>query len=162
VYVSPPERPERMYRRDRPLLPDFDDVEVLFLRYGHDDFVAGQLTESAIRFPKTSVNRGSVSKPEDVLFAEDGKYDGLGVIEFKVSDIPRRIEQDQGPTYIFFLQHVPYSDNYSHSEIWSDQETRTGIVKKPSRTVRLKFRIHLSQRITQESIRIEAARSRVP
>lgn len=150
-----------MYQRDRQVLPDFDGGEFLYLRYGREDFVEGQLAPGGIRFPKTSVNRGSLSRPEDALFAEDGKYNGLGVVEFKVSDIPPRIAQDQGPTYVFFMRHLPYTDNYSHSEIWSDQATQTGIYREPSKTVKLKFRIHLCQRITQERIRIEAVRNRV-
>jgi len=150
-----------MYQRDRQVLPDFDGGESLYLRYGCDDFLDGQLEPGGIRFPKTSVNRGSLSQPEDVLFAEDGKYNGLGVVEFKVSDIPPWIAQEQGPTYVFFMRHVPHTDNYSHSEIWSDQAARTGDYRKPSRTVKLEFRTRLCQRITRERIRIEAVRNRV-
>ena len=150
-----------MYQRDRRVVPDFDGGESLYLRYGREDFIEGQLTPAGIRFPKTSVNRGSLSQPEDVLFAEDGKYNGLGVVEFPVSDIPPRIAQDQGPTYVFFMRHVPYADNYSHSEIWSDQATGSGDYREPSKTVKLKFRIHLCQRITRERIRVEAVRNRV-
>jgi hypothetical protein len=149
-----------MYQRQRPVLPDFDAGESLYLRYGREDFVGGQLALGAIRFPKMSVNRGSLSEPEDALFAEDGKYNGLGVVEFRVSDIPRRVAQERGPSYVFFMRHVPYSDNYSHSEIWSDQETQTGNYREPSKTVKLRFRIHLRQRIAQERIIIEAVRSR--
>jgi len=82
------------------------------MRYGCEDFLDGQLALAAIRFPRTSVNRGSLSEPEDALFAEDGKYNGLGVVEFKVWDIPSSIAQEQGPTYVFFMRHVPYPDNY--------------------------------------------------
>ena len=160
VYISPPERPERMYQRDRQVLPDFEGGESLYLRYGCQDFLDGQLLSSAIRFPKTSVNRGSLSEPEDVLFDENGMYKGLGVVEFKVSDLPPRVAQDQGPAYSFFMKHVPVSNNYSHSEIWSDQESMTGQYKEPSKTVKTKFRIQLCQRISLAQIRIEAVRNR--
>ena len=150
-----------MYQRGRHVLPGFDSGELLYLRYGRDDFVDGQLAPGSIRFPKTSVNRGSLSEPGDVLFAEDGKYDGLGVVDFKVSDIPPGIAQEQGPSYVFFMRHVPYSDNYSHSEIWSEQEAQTGNYREPSKTVKLRFRIHLCQRVTEERIRIEGVRNRV-
>lgn len=160
MYISPPSRPERMYQRDRQIVVDFDGAELLYLRYGREDFVNGQLAPGGIRFPKTSVNRGSLSQPEDVLFAEDGRYNGLGVVEFKVCDVPPIINQDQGPAYVFFMRHVPYVDNYSHSEIWSDQNPQTGDYREPSKTVKLKFRIHLCQRIRQEQIRIEAVRNR--
>jgi hypothetical protein len=150
-----------MYQRERQVLRDFDSGEFLCLRYGREDFVKGQLAPGGIRFPKTSVNRGSLSQPEDVLFAEDGKYNGLGVVEFTVSDIPSSVAQDTGPTYLFFMRHVPFTDNYSHSEIWSDQAPATGDYREPSKTVKLKFRIHLCQRITRERVRIEAVRNRV-
>jgi len=150
-----------MYRRHRQVLPDFDGGETLYLRYGREDFVQGQLAPAAIRFPRTSVNRGILSEPEDALFAEDGKYNGLGVVEFKVSDIPPTIVQEQGPTYAFFMQHVPHTDNYAHSEIWSDHAIRTGNYREPSKTVKLEFRIQICQRITKERIRIEAVRNRV-
>ena len=150
-----------MYQRDRQVQPDFDGGEFLYLRYGRDDFLKGQLEPAGIRFPKTSVNRGSLSQPEDVLFAEDGKYNGLGVVEFKVSDVPPWISQEPGPTYVFSMRHVPHGDNYAHSEIWSDQATQTGGYREPSKTVKLKFRTQLCQRITKERIRIEAVRNRV-
>ncbi len=149
-----------MYRKGRPVIPTFDFAESIFLRYGIDDFLDGQLIPAAIRFPKQSVNRGSLSKPEDVLFHENGKYDGLGAVAFTVVDIPERIIGDQGSTYVFFMHHDPHEDNYAHSEIWSDQEQRTGEYRKPSPSVKLKFRIQLCQRIRTESIRIEAVRKR--
>ena len=119
----------------------------------------GQLDPAAIRFPKQSVNRGSLSEPEDVLFHEDGKYDGLGAIEFKVADIPERVVANQ-TTYIFFLNHVPHEINYAHSEIWSDRDPQTREYKEPSRSVKLEFRIQLCKQIRTENIRIEAARNR--
>ena len=39
------------------------------------------------------------SEPEDALFSETGKYDGLGVVRFQVLDIPTRVEQEQGPAH---------------------------------------------------------------
>jgi hypothetical protein len=121
-------------------------------------FVQGQLLPEGIRSQKQSVNRGRFSEAEDALFSETGEYDGLGVVEFKVADIPQRVEQPQGPAYVFFTQHVPLEDNYSHSEIWSDQEPRTGAFRKSSRTVSLRFRILLCTSIRQEQIRIIAVR----
>lgn len=83
-----------MYQRHRQVLPDFDRNEPLYLRYGREDFVEGQLAPAAIRFPRTLV-RGNLSEPEDALFAEDGKFNGLGVVAFEVSDIPPVIVQEQ-------------------------------------------------------------------
>ena len=117
---------------------------MLYLRYGAEDFLGGQLEPSAIHFPRTSVNRGSLSEPEDVLFDEHGEYNGLGVVGFMVSDVPRRVTQSQGPAYVFFMNHDPDPDNYSHSEIWSDQEPGTGRYKEPGKSVKLQFRIQIA------------------
>ncbi len=148
-----------MFKRDRPVLPDFDGDELLYLRYSSQHFLQGQLTPDGIRSQlRQSVNRGSLSEPEDALFSETGRYNGLGVVEFKVWEIPPRIVQPEGPAYVFFMFHVPEEDNYSHSEILSDHDPRTGGHKKPSRTVSLEFRVRLCRSIRQERVRIEATR----
>ena len=149
-----------MYQRDRPVISTFDGDEMLYLRYGAEDFLGGQLEPSAIHFPRTSVNRGSLSEPEDVLFSEAGKYNGLGVVGFTVSEIPPRLAQSQGPDYVFFMSHEPHFDNYCHSEIWSDQVPSTGGYKEPSKSVKLLFRIQLSQKITRDRVLIQEVRNR--
>ena len=159
MYISPRERPERMYRRGREVVPDFAGSELLYLRYMSQHFVQGELLPAGIRSQlKQSVNRGSFSEAEDALFSETGKHDGLGVVEFRVGDVPERVDQPQGPAYIFFMRHEPEEENYSHSEIWSDHETRTGGFRAPSRTVSLSFRVLLCRSIRQEQIRIRAVR----
>jgi hypothetical protein len=160
VYVSPPDRPDRMYRRDRPVVPHFDSHELLYLRFGLDDFVDGQLVTAALRIPGQSVNRGSFSSPEDVLFHPEGDYNGLGAVEFKVEDIPVTVVGEQDSTFMFFMQHVPLEENYSHSEVWSDKPPGTGDCRKPSRSVGLKFKAELCRRIREDRIKIPAARNR--
>lgn len=155
MYISPLERPERLYRRGRPEVPDFPGDESLYLRYQHKHWIEGQLDPAGVRFPRTSVNRSTLSQPEDALFSESGKYNGLGVVRFIVSSIPSRMTQSQGPSYVFFVQHAPLDDNYSHSEIWSNHEYRSGQYKEPSKTVKLEFRISLCQKIRQENVCIE-------
>ena len=148
-----------MYRRGREVVPDFAPEELLYLRYMSQHFVQGQLLPEGIRFQlKQSANRGRFTEPEDALFSETGEYDGLGVVEFRVADIPERVDQPEGPAYVFFMRHVPLETNYSHSEIWSDQEARAGAFRAPSRTVSLRFRILLCTSIRQEQIRIIAVR----
>ena len=128
----------------------------MYLRYRREHWVNGQLAPSGVRFPRTSVNRSGFSEPEDALFSELGSYNGLGVVRFMVSGIPPRITQSQGPPYVFFMRHAPLDNNYSHSEVWSDHEHRTGEYKEPSKTVKLQFRILLCQQIRQEHVCIEA------
>ena len=147
-----------MYRRGRPLAQEFAEEEPLYLRYGCEDFAENQLQYSAVRFPQMSVNRGRFSEPEDVLFSEEGKFDGLGVLELRVADIPKRLEQDNGPAYVFFMHHAPLEDNYAHSEICSARDPETASPRSPSATVKTKFLIMLCQRITRDRIRIEAVR----
>jgi hypothetical protein len=146
-----------MYRRGREVIPDFAGPEPLYLRYMRQHFVEGQLLPEGVRAQlKQSVNRGTLSEPEDVLFSETGEYDGLGVVEFRVADIPERIDQPHGPTFVFFMRHEPQDRNYSHSEIWSDHEAQAPVgFRKPSHTVSLKFRVCLCRSMRQ---RIEAVR----
>ena len=121
-----------MHQGNRPVVPEFDGAEFLYMRYGCNDFLDGQLVPAAIHFPRTSLNRESLSEPEDVLFAESGTYNGLGVVGFVVSDIPPCILQPDGPAYSFWMKHVPLAHNYSHSEIWCAQGASTGSYRMPS------------------------------
>ncbi len=145
-----------MYQRGRPVVPEFRGDEALYLRYQSKHWVEGQLDPAGVRFPRASVNRSTLSEPEDALFSDSGKYNGLGVVRFIVSSISLRIAQSEGPAYVFFMEHAPLDDNYSHSEIWSDHEHRTGQYKEPSKTVKLQFRTLLCQKIRQENVCIEA------
>jgi hypothetical protein len=129
------------------------------MRYSADNFLEGQLLPAAIRSQlKQSVNRGSLSEPEDVLFSETGEYNGLGVVGFPVSAIPLRVDQSDGPSFCFFMRHEPEELNYSHSEIWSDHDPRTGDFRRPSKTVSMTFRIRLCQSIGSDQIKIKAVR----
>jgi hypothetical protein len=146
-----------MYRRERPIVREFQNEEFLYLRYRRDHWVEGQLDPAGLRFPKTSVYRSLFSEPADALFSEDGRYNGLGVVRFRVLDIPARVEQENGPAYVFHMEHVPLSDHYSHSEIWSRREDAVDHQdREPNKTVKLRFRIRLCQGIRQEQVCIEA------
>jgi hypothetical protein len=145
-----------MYQRGRPVVPEFYGDESLHLRYRQEHWVEGQLDPAGVRFPRTSVNRSTFSEPEDALFSDSGRYNGFGVVRFIVSNVPMRVAQSQGSAYVFFMVHAPLDDNYSHSEIWSDHEHRSGQYKEPSKTVKLKFRILLCQKIRREHVCIEA------
>jgi hypothetical protein len=149
-----------MYRRDRPLVPEFAGAEALYLRYGLEDFDGECLAVTAIKFPCMSVNRGTLSEPEDVLFSQTGALNGLGAVECLVADIPAEVTQAQGPAYQFYVRHVPDPDNYSHSEIWSVQASNRDTPKAPSNSVKLEYRVRLSRRITRDGVRIPAGRNR--
>ena len=151
----PRERPDRMYRRGRAEDSEFRPEELLFRRYMKEHWVEGQFTPAGFKFPKQSVNREKYSEPEDVLFAEEASFEGWGVLQFSVSDIPPRLFANEVLAFIFFPKHVPEEDNYAHSEIWCDQEERTGEYVEPSKKFKKLFRSKLSQRV---SIRIEASK----
>ena len=149
-----------MFQGDRQVVPGFEGIEPLFLRYRAEDFLTDHLAEHSIRSQmKQSVNRGLFSEPADVLFDEEGKYNGLGVVGFRVDDITCTVKPAEGHPYNFFMKHIPLSNNYAHSEIWSDQDPPTiAMFKRPSKTALLEFRIRLCRVITKDKICIVAAR----
>jgi hypothetical protein len=149
-----------MYSNGRPVVPEFNPEESVYLRFGVEDFLDGQLLPSSVRASGQSVNRGSFSEPEDALFHPEGKYNGLGAVEFKVKVIPATVTGEQGSVFIFFMKHKPLEENYAHSEIWADKPPATGACRTPSRSVALKFRVQLCQRVRAENIRIHPVRSR--
>jgi len=146
-----------MLSGDRPIINTFDPTEQLYMRYRIEQFLNGHLDPAAIRADGQSVNRSTLSEPEDTLFHEQGRYNGWGVVAFEVAIIPKEVPQAQGPSYTFFPIHVPLDVNYGHSEIAADHIPSTGTLKKPSKTVAVAFRINLSRYITENSIRILAA-----
>ena len=110
--------------------------------------------------PRQSVNRGSLSEPEDALFDEGGKYDGLGVVYFNVESIPPQLTGEQGSSFRFSVHHEPLEENYSHSEIWSERAGVAGEYREPSRSVKMGFRIELAMRIVETNIMIPAVRNK--
>ena len=150
-----------MYAKGRLAIPFEDPAELLYLRFGMDDIVDQQLAPAAVRVPGQSVNRGSLSEPEDVLFHQEGLYNGLGVVEFFVRDVPTPVTGEHGSNAVFFMRHKPLEDNYSHSEVCCDKtEQRKGDFK-PSNSVKLKFKADLCKLIRAERIRIPAAKNRL-
>ena len=148
-----------MYANGRSATSFADPLEPLYLRFGLEDFLGGQLVPAAVRVPGQSVNRGSLSEPEDVLFHDEGRYDGLGVVEFQVQDIPPRIIAEQGSSAIFFMMHKPLQDNFSHSEIVCDRAEPLEGNHQASKSVKLKFRADLCKLIRTDRIRIHASRT---
>lgn len=158
MYSCPGERPERMFQRSRPPVASFSADEHLYIRYLAVSWIDGRLSHTGINaFPnkveQTSVNRGSFSEPEDVLFSEDGKYAKHGVLRFQVSEIPSPVAGEPSSlVFEFWPKHVPLELNYSHSEIWSRRSGLTSEYDKPPASVRTKFRIMLSQILTADRI----------
>jgi len=109
------DRPDRMYRNDRPVDPHFASEEFLYRRCRQADVHGERLLPYAIRFyPDWSVNRSKYSEPEDVLYPS---YLDWGVASFQVQDIPPHMVSGGGILFEFKAEHVPEDDNYAHSEV---------------------------------------------
>jgi hypothetical protein len=131
-----------MYRKSRPIDPEFLPPELLYYRMGVPGTVGSRPDGVDIRLPEDSVNRGKYSEPNDVLFPN---YFHLGVAQFPVSGIPapRSFTDQLGTTREFHLkvEHDPWEDNYSHSEVRAFREgTRVTHTSKIPVTVKAEFR----------------------
>jgi hypothetical protein len=134
-----------MLRMGRPEDPDFSQDEALYQRYLKDHLIDGFFSPAGVRCPKQSVNRGKYSEPEDVVFSETALYAGWGVLHYLVRDLNPALGDN--PAFSFFPKHDPLDDNYAHSEIWADRIPPTGGCVTPSKTAKMAFRAHLSQRV---------------
>lgn len=110
---SEDERPERMYRRGRPVIPVFEPEELLYRRCTLDEVDGEHLAPTAISFKGWSVNRGSLSEPEDVIVG----FPGWGIARFKVVDVPRGLNTEGTTYYEIRVEHEPEENNYAHTEI---------------------------------------------
>lgn len=153
----PRERPERMFQRGRPEDQEFGLAELLFRRYLRDHWIEGHFSDLGFRFPRQSLNRQKYSEPEDVLLSDEGTYyNGYGVLEFLVCDIPTTLQAPGTRVFVFYPRHVPQDLNYAHSELWCDTEHRTGgYIEPKSSIIRKQLRTKLSQHV---SIRIPASK----
>lgn len=137
--------PAGMYRRGRPVDPEFDPEELLYLRCLEEHVDDGRLLAAAIRVSNQSVNRGKYSKPHWVLLPD---FSTWKIASLRVGDIPEALS---GPPpvcvpYTFAVEHDPLEDNYAHSEIRAYKEGvyKSRLKLKPS--VRLEFRTRLVER----------------
>ena len=105
-----------MYRRGRPVDPNFSPEEILNMRCTKDTVDGSRLLPTGIdlRFPAFSVNRGKYSKPKDVLLPN---WPNFGIVGFKYKNIFYKISTDPNTEYTTSVSHVPMEENYSHSEV---------------------------------------------
>jgi hypothetical protein len=141
-----------MRRNGRLVDQDFQPREKLFRRYAVDHLIGGTFSPIGLSFDTPpSVNREKFSEPSDVLFSETNEFGNWGVWSVKTGDLLSAFPENE-PTFSFYPKHTPMEDNYSHSEIWSEQVPPTGLYAKPSKSVRKLFRTFLSQRIVIEIV----------
>ena len=108
--------PPELKRDGRSADPNFAPGERLFQRVDRDDVakLGARPSSLQIRFPTQSVNREKYSKPEWVLLPD---WLHMGVIAFKVEDVPPSLTPEGGIPLEFRVEHVPEEENYAHSEI---------------------------------------------
>lgn len=145
-------RPSRMYRNGRPADALFLSAERLFFRCKAEWVDEGGRIKSAyIRFPDQSVNREKYSRPADVLLPDDSERSQdlilWGVAIIRAGDVPSSMSTDGKVHYEFSVEHDPYDDNYSHSELRvyknKKRETSSG---KVNQKVRKKYRTDLAEK----------------
>jgi hypothetical protein len=135
-----------MYRRERPVNPQFDAAERLFRRCVDLEIREGRVFADQIPFyPAMSVNRSRYSYPEDVIYPEIWR---CGVFSFRVDAIPDRYAI-AGAGYEWLPSHEPEDDNYAHSEVHT---LKNGVFSqtKLSLTVKKHFRALLAKSSTVE------------
>lgn len=136
-----------------PVVDTFDDSEVLYRRYLLAHFVDRELVPQHFQFPKPSFNRGKFSRPEDVLHPDccDGKVlgQGWGVLECLASDACISTLSHDNREVLLSPKHVPLQSCYAHSELWCFVSEDGSELKKPSSTVREKFRIKLAKKFNE-------------
>ena len=118
----------------------------LFRRCKKDEVIGDHLTGASISYDNMSTNWSKYSKPWDVIF----DFPNYGIARLRVGDLPDNLPVAQPPgtpvaPHAFRPQHVPYPENYSHTEIWvykADERLK----RVSSATVKKEFRQIISDR----------------
>jgi hypothetical protein len=150
--TSPTEHLARMSRNGRAEDQHFENDELLFRRYLREHFVGNRMIDVYFPFP-ISLNRQKYSIPQDVIFAEDGRFDGWGVLEFRVNQVALELLHENAQ-YFFFPKHAPEETNYSHTETRCSHTLNHTPEINISSAAKKKYRVMLSQQ--DPTVRIPA------
>jgi hypothetical protein len=152
-----------MKRNGRPENQEFPPDENLFIRFNAfmvDIDVGGQVFFNFST--DQSCNREwPDGEPGDVLFSEEGKFNGWGVLTFPVEDIrspmDRSGEKDpkgkptKNPNVEFAPQHEPLGENYYHSVIAAFRLTEPKKrINKLSDPMKTWFKIEMARVLSKE------------
>ena len=104
----------------------------------------GRLLPTAIKFPDFSVNREKYSGPRDLLIPP---WLAWGVAAFTVADVPPSLCNSEGTEFQFAVEHDPMGDNFAHSAVrcYRAMPNVGRVCREPSNTVKVEFRILLSE-----------------
>lgn len=110
--------PAEMMAQGRQEDPNFDDDEKLYRRFSPDKLDGNEISIAAVALPDMSVGREKYGKPQWLLLEDD--YADWGVLAFLVKDIPpnRNVWHEGVIAFVLEPHHVPYKNNYPHSEVW--------------------------------------------
>lgn len=120
--------------------PTFDASEALYLRCLRDYVHGDRLLAAGIAFPRiprTSLNRGKYSEPEDVLLPI---YLDFGVLEIGIHQVPHAATKGDGSEVRIRVDHEPEPLNYSHSCLNVYDETSEVPRDDVSKTIKKKIR----------------------
>ncbi|HUG94013.1 MAG TPA: hypothetical protein VML55_24495 [Planctomycetaceae bacterium] len=114
--------PREMMASGRPEDQSFDDEELLYRRFAPDLLDGDEIAIAAVELPDMSIIREKYGRPQWLLLDED--YADWGVLAFHVRDIPpnRAVWHEGVVAYVLEPRHVPYRNNYPHSEVWAYRE----------------------------------------
>lgn len=104
--------PEEMRRNGRPVDPDFDPAESLYIRLPGRNRKKADAAD--IKLPIQSANRSKYSEPEWALLPSHIDY-SVGAIEVRHARIDGTSEGNMRCE--LKVEHVPEENNYAHSEI---------------------------------------------
>lgn len=135
-----------MYRCGRPVDPEFEPAERLFMRASPDQFDdRDRLLFSAIRVPNQSVNRERYSEPEWVRLP-DPAWAAMSVAAIEVQELPEPWQRNTDVVFATNVVHDPLEENYSHSEIRIHKNGEYSENLRFSKGTKLKLRARIAER----------------
>jgi hypothetical protein len=139
--------PDELLQGGRTPDPIFLPEEEFFIRFKQIDG-SGNVAISEIRYVDQSGNRSKYcSRPSYILLPNYDNW-GYGSISIKdILDIPEIITAKSGETNPCEVAHMPLTDNYSHSEIWTYRNGVRVTNNNKKRKIGLLFRIEICQKI---------------
>lgn len=139
--------PDELHQGERLPDPIFLPEEELFIRFNQIDG-SGNVAISEIRYVDQSGNRSKYcSRPSYILLSNYDNW-GYGSISIKdILDIPGIITTKSGVNNSCEVAHMPLTDNYSHSEIWTYRNGVRVTNNNKKKKIGLLFRLEICQKI---------------
>jgi hypothetical protein len=139
--------PDELLQGGRTPDPIFSPEEELFIRFRQIDG-SGKVAISEIRYVDQSGNGSKYCyRPRYILLPNYDNW-GYGAIRIKdILDIPGIITKISGVNNSCEVTHMPLTDNYSHSEIWTFRNGVRVTNNNKKKKIGLLFRKEICQKI---------------